>query len=705
MNTIKNRARMIFSLLLAAFMLPVGALTGAASEERVNLALHKPYTIRSDAANDYSGPACEQGGKDMLTDGEYGDTKAYYSGKWAHFVRAFGRSVTVDLGAAYAVDTVKASFIQHKEHGVYCPQRMTVYYSENGIDFQTIDNVLQPVKNTQNGYIRAEYISESTPYKARYVRIHFDVQVNLFIDEIEIYGNAPTGGEAELKPDVSDEEEAELYYDNRTELGVRDIMCFHNGYHPDEPETVNNTREIFKPYIGYVDASGNYADTMFDAIMFLTAMGRAPSGGSYMKPGGQTLMSDWEYLLDNTFGENINVCALDAETAEMKKQLALPESYKVAVYLTAPYPKIGSVVIGDLDVDGTDDMLETFEDCVDAYMWYVRAAKARFDEQNFENVELKGFFWLSEGIDNWDNDYEVDLAYRCVKEVQAIGLQVVFIPSWQAPGSEIAHDVGFDAVIMQPNLSFNEFAQRDPKAFMQDFIDTASKYHFGIQLEMMDWIDAAEERYLGYYEQYLRSAVGSGMMTGALHAYYQGAGRGSSFFQCAKSSKPRMRWLYDCTYKFIKGTLTFEDGATVVGDREIKAESGKLVIGSLGMSDDSYNSLTLETQAEHGTAFYYPQKGQFSYRASKSYVGEDVFTLKATFPDGREELVRVTVDVTSAAAGSTGSTESAPAAAFASEPSEGLGNGAVIGIAAAALAVAGGVTVFLVRIKKKNRKQ
>ena len=93
---------------------------------------------------------------------------------------------------------------------------------------------------------------------------------------------------------------------------------------------------------------------MFDAIMFLTLQGLCPSGGKLTKDGGPTLLSDWEYLLDNTFGEGINLDALNEATAELKADLDLPDTHKTAVYLTVPYPKISDLVFGDWNGDGID---------------------------------------------------------------------------------------------------------------------------------------------------------------------------------------------------------------------------------------------------------------------------------------------------------------------------------------------------------------
>lgn len=173
------------------------------------------------------------------------------------------------------------------------------------------------------------------------------MQVNTFLDEIEVYGGALTDDARPLSPTAPVEEE--LYFDDGADIGVRDIMCFHNGYYPQDETLVNNTKDVFRSYIGYVDSTGKYVDTMFDAIMFLTLQGLCPSGGKLTKDGGPTLLSDWEYLLDNTFGEGINLDALNEATAELKADLDLPDTHKTAVYLTVPYPKISDLVVRRLE--------------------------------------------------------------------------------------------------------------------------------------------------------------------------------------------------------------------------------------------------------------------------------------------------------------------------------------------------------------------
>ena len=711
----KSLVAMILFVCTAVCCVPFCCVPAFAEGSRKNLALNKTYKIKSAACNDFSGPLCEKGGKNMLTDGQFGDINDFYGGKWAHFFRAYGREITVDLESVCAVDEVCMYFIQNREYGIYCPKKVEILLSEDGEKYQSAGIVDQPVKSSDDTKQRVKYSNKTEPFKARYIKIRFDVMVHSFSDEIEIFGYENADNAKKLDPAIPDNEEKELYFDNNEDLGVRDIVCFHNGYNPENPEAVNNRRSIFKPYIGYVDEKGKYVDTMFDAVMFLTSMGRAPSGGSMIKPGGPTTWEDWMYLSDNTFGEGINVCALDEEVGEMKKQLKLDENYKVSVFLTVPCPKMSDIVFGDIDGDGKDDKLQTPDDCFKAYMLFVRESKKRFETKNFKNVKLAGFFWFSEDIEDSYNEYELEFVRRCTKAVHDENMKMVFIPYWQAPGSDYAHDLGMDAVIMQPNLSFMEFAQTDPEKFMDEFTENAKRFHTGIQLEMMDNIEYTDKKYIDYFIQYLYSAYESGMMKGSLHAYYQGAGTGSSFYQCAKSENAKLRWIYDCLYKFVKGTLDLSGTEKTKGKTEITVDQGNVAEGGFSMADDGYNNISVSENALHGYASYLPEEGKYIYKANRKYVGGDSFTLKVTYRSGREENVKINVNVISlspdASDGPSNGADKNENNGQADDKPENSGKdnvnlSLIIGISAgaAAIAAAAAVLITVLVLKKKNKK-
>lgn len=701
---IKKAVFFIMSLVLLSSAVMDGGFCSAAG---TNIALHKKYTIESGAANEYSYGPTEVGSKDQLTDGKTGDPKQCYSGDWSHFVRAVSRTITLDLEKVMSVNGFEIGFLQNKSAGIYCPQEVVFSISENGNDFMTVARVPNNVPNTETTPTRVVYnASAGKNYKARYIRIYFDVQVNSFADEIQVFGSENLKNAATITPDAPAEESK--YFDSGKDIGVKDIICFHYGYWPDDETLANNKKDVFKPYIGYIDTNGNYVDTMFDAVMFLIIQGKCPSGGSLTANGGPSIMSDWQYLISNTFEKNINLDALDQATAELKEVLKLPDSHKTAVYLSVPHPKISDIEFGDYDGDGKVNKITSLEDCVKVYTWYVDEVLRIYKQKNYQHIELKGFFWSNESLLAEYYEEEPELAKRCVAELHKRNMQCIFIPYYQATGIEKAKEVGFDATIMQANLTFNQALQKNPEKMMEDFKYTAEKYHTGIQMEMHDSFVYNYNAYAPLYKQYLISASNNGLMKDAIHAYYQGAGYGA-MYRCAVSKDPKIRWFYDATYKFIKGTLNlpeFKVDITTDGT----TTKGKTFVGKFDIVGDWCNGqyeFSIAQQPKHGTLAINPDNGEYIYRPDRKYVGTDRFKLKYNNIDGKPVLVEVNMKITTengelSEASSESSSNPASSTSSPEEPSS-SNNGWLYGLitGVAGTAVIAAALYFIFRKKKK----
>lgn len=536
-----------------------------------NLAAAKEVRIIGFVPNGNSNASVEKGTKDMMTDGVFGDPNDCYGGAWAHFYRGMGRRLVIDLGSEYAVTGFDAGFIQGHGLGIYSPEKVRLLLSEDGERFYAVSEVKAPYPATFETVVRASYeASLGTPLKARYAAIDFTVEVNVFCDEIRVFGCDCDGSE-KLLTGKPDNEPYAGHYESRDSLGgSHDIPLLYYGYWPENERIAKSTKEDFIPYIAYIDRDGRMTDTMFDSIMFLIVQGRCPSGGNLGYAGPPSLLSDWEYILDGLFADGVGLKALDAAVAEMKETLSLPDDHILPVYLTAPTPKISQSPFGDMNGDGIDEKLLTLDDRVNAYAWYIDRVNRRFSVSNLPNLRIDGYFWGNESISRERSEDEEEFARRCVSELHKRGLKFVFIPYYQAGGSEKAKSCGFDCVTMQPNLSFNKPLQIDPKGMMEDFSALCMKYGFGVEMEIHHGVRNPSEmkRYGGYFLQYLRSCVGNGMMTDTVHTYYQCAGPGV-FYDLAKSDNEYLRGIYDKLYKFIKGTLTEEDFDELPEEKEI----------------------------------------------------------------------------------------------------------------------------------------
>ena len=524
-----------------------------------NLASDREVVITNFVPMENSYASNDKGRRDILTNGVIGDPTSCYGGDWVHFYRGVGRTLTVDLGDVYAVNGFDIGFIHDKNAGIYSPECVKLQLSENGIDYYCVSSVDSPYPASFGMQVRAVYAATTKPYRARYARIEFTVEVNSFCDELRIYGDDVNGYEYPLSGDTVKEINKSRFALRDSLDGVYDLPLLYFGYWPEDERVARLKKEDFLPYVAYIDRNGEPIDLMFDAVLMLMVQGRCPSGGCLSYNGAPSKLSDWEYIIDELFADGYNLKALDEAVGELKSK-GLPKAYKHSVYLTAPVPKVSLEPFGDLNGDGIEEKLLSTEDCINAYAQYVDAVTRRFEAQCFENIRLDGWFWNNESASRASRDDEYVFAKGCVDALHQRGYKCVFIPYFQAGGCEKADEIGFDCTTMQPGLSFQEVLGRNPAGMMEDFTSLCGKYGFGVELEVHHGVKNQETmaKYARLFDEYLIACMKNGMMTDTVHTYYQAAGPGVFHF-CAYSKDETARSLYDKLYKFIKGTLSESD--------------------------------------------------------------------------------------------------------------------------------------------------
>ncbi|MBO4277844.1 MAG: DUF4855 domain-containing protein [Clostridia bacterium] len=707
--TRKIRIKRLLAALSALLLIPFGALPPFAEGE-TNLARGKSVSVQSDAANGRSYGELDRFEPQKLTDGAYGRAD-FGDTAWNKFYRAVGRTLTVDLGENCRIDRVCARFLHNCQAGVTSPRKIKVYVSQNGVDFaeaKVLSGGEPPfAANYGTKTEIALYDLTVEPAAARYVALHFDVVVNTFIDEIEIYGGR-TGVPEPLTEFTDIVKDENAFFPREGLGGDHDIVLFHAGYYPQDEKLVNNTEEQFLAYIGYRDAKGKIADTMFDSVMFLTLQGNSPSGGNLTISGEKTVMSDWVTLLDSYFSAEYNLGALDRAAAKLKQTLSLGSEHKISVYLTCPYPKTGTPVFGDIDGDGAEEGINGYSDCLAVTAWFIDSCLARWEEAGYENLAFKGFFCNSEGLTGSRYEYEERYASDAAALMHERGLLCVMIPYLHGEGIDRYKELGLDAALMQPNLSFNDTLKDDPEGVMLDFAQTAKRFGLGIEMEIADGARWEPETLGKYYEQYLVSGAQSGLMTGTVHAYYNGAGPGV-FYDCAVSAKPELRRYYDLTYKFIKGTLEYPENYGVHDTQtEYKAAERERITGDTGVSGDWGFTYKISENPQHGYVVFDAADNSFSYTPDRKFAGADSFGY--TVVCGGEEVLarRITVEV----AGGEAPAEESSAPEQVSQPENGITGAdrsgtriAVYAVCGALALAAGAVCVyFALRALKKRKK-
>lgn len=693
-------AKKILNIFLSALMI-FSVLGGSVmAEESKNLVLgiqpevilgediSESYYLLGEEAKDYS----------LLTDGKLSPSPKYSNKEYVTFYRGKSRIIVFDLGGEYAVNGFRASFLSNYGAGIYCPRYCNVYVSENGSEYMLAYAVGDELKTGNEAVRTDEYkVTDGTRYKARYVKIEFDVTVNVFCDEIEVYGGQLDGTEAPFKPY---EEKPSQGFDRGAE-GYRDMVVLYCGYDYDaennktySSDYVNATEEMLLPYVAYLDAEGNVKDTMFDSVVYCSLQGLCPSGGKlHYQNGSYNTKEDWETFANSALSDTYNAAALNNVVGKVKEQLGTKD-YKMRLVIATPYAYANQTRdFGDIDGDGKAERGNTPEERLAIYEWYMDYVSGLFESKGYEHLEFGGFYWTSESITYTNMGSDIPFIQAVADKCHEKGLKLFWIPFYLAAGFEDANDV-FDTAFMQPNYSFLSYAKQ---GMFNSFAETINKYGMGIEMEL-HW-DLANPGSAGFnealkrYRAYLNYGYITGYMTGAAHAYYQNAAPGT-FYLASKSADAALRSVYDDTYRFIKGTYTYSS-PVITADEGGEVTAGKKCVRMIrGWAPNTEKEFVVETRPAHGTVKI-TDFGKYTYVSEKGYSGGDSFTVKLF--DGYTYSNSVTVNVTVKAPA-----EESVSAESSAIVSETLGLGKWLWIAAGALIGAAAAATAIIIIKKKK---
>ncbi len=517
-----------------------------------NLALGKSVEILPFVPVDNSFKYTEYGSDALLTDGNIASVGG---DGWRRFSDGVGREITVDLGQIYAVDGFDIGFLHDMDRHIICPENVEFYLSENGIDFYSVACVPSPYPAAFASVARARY-NTNLPffYRARYVKIVFSVDIAACCDEIRVYGDEYIGISSVPSGEIYVRKSKDSFAPRDSLDGVTDMALVRYGIIGNR--SLAMSREAFLPYLAYIDNSGRPVDTMFDSVAFVPAL-TSPSGGAFWHCGKETVLSDWEYLLEELFASDKNLCALDDAVGDVKRALSLDENHKLKVYLAAPVPKISLTPFGDLNGDGIEDKLITTDDCVNAYVWFVDNVLRRFKGLDFKNISLDGFLWNSDTLSRIKREDETDFAKKCVSELHKRSLKCIFMPYIHACGSDKTDLVGFDCSVASAGFYLDECLQRDVCGSVGDYVAFCTNYGFGTEIELPNVLAYREHNAdaLRILDVCLSKLISCGAMTDTVHIYDQLCSN-DTLVVCALSEYPEMRAVYDKLYRFIKGNLT-----------------------------------------------------------------------------------------------------------------------------------------------------
>ena len=564
----------------------------------------------------------------LLTDGKRHSSDI--EGDYFIFYRGAGRHVVADLGAVMAVQGCTVTFQDRISWGIATPPVYYISISENGTDWVTVFAEHNPDYGEVSRFDDTREISFADTYRARYVRITFATvpdntkSSSVYMGEWEIYGKKNPDGAKTAQTDLSI-----LYgrYPDPSEYGISDILFAGISDKVGEHSTKYHviTEDTAYHYLVTVDENGKANGLLYDSFAF-TTRGEI----SWLTDRNES----FEWFLEELFYEGENLDAVEAAKARVNEELGLTD--KATVWISVNCPVIGDTWNGKT--------IQTAEDYIECLKWMADTAIARFEAENYQHIELAGFYWQVENLrPNYHapaeaHDIEAVIAFNAY--IHEKGLLTLWCPYYSYLNG-IWHNkhYGFDIVCWQPNTMFS------PSIYtrMRTISELAKLYGVGLEIEIEPNRQSKES--LELYREYLGYGYEYGFMH-SINAYYQGAVPGAHVLY---RDDPNVlnKTIYDETVLYMQGTLDYNPmikpaaDLSVFTDGEITVRHGKeadVSIGKIGeltvryVQSPMYGSVRLD------------QDGTLTYTAMKGYAGED--TVVIAIYDGVSEIKTVTVKVT-----------------------------------------------------------
>ena len=566
----------------------------------------------------------------MLTDGKFAGQAAYSDPAYFRFTGGLGRTILYDLGRESAVSSFAGSFLYELSTAVGLPRRLLIKASQNGVDWQTI-HVTEAFKTSETA-ARVEVAEAfAQTYRARYIEFVFPVNTHVYCDELAVYGTKRIPDDA--ADIVADAVEVAVYPDKYITpddfLGVNNMLL---SYHclPNDLEGGRITVEEYLPHVGYFDREGKLTDTFFDSFLYLpyTAFNYSDNAKS---------LDGWKFYIENQFTADRNVDALNTAVGQVKEELGL-DDYTVSVFFSILYTFTESTSFGDIDGDGVVENFTKIEDRKKAIKWIIDEQVRLFEQGNYENLELYGFYWFEESI-AFSDPHETELIRYASDYLHSLGYKLMWIPYYQASGFSDWKELGFDMACMQPNYAFSGQATVER---LYDNAETTRRLGMCVEIEIGQYDAQAD---ILRYKEYLAVGAETGYMD-AVKCYYQ-AGMPGAFYAAWKSADPFVNSVYHDTYLFAKGK--YDSNETAGGaiadpsDLEMDTTSGRGVTGSLNVETESDYRVRIETSPKYGTLRF--GGGTVTYTPLAGFAGTDTFTVYLEYIHGDSKTATVTVRV------------------------------------------------------------
>lgn len=301
---------------------------------------------------------------------------------------------------------------------------------------------------------------------------------------------------------------------------IRDLVLIYDG---GDHRTIDWNKEKFAPYVATDAVDGKPAEWLFDGFLFLEIYCTADRGFAkwYRKNGARK--EDWIALIEHYLSPDRDITALNECVGDKRKEIG-GEFHRRKVVLALPEPIAKQTDWGELDGRSLDFNKDI--DRLVAVKWYIDLIIERFTEQELENLQLSGFYWLTEQATH-TRGFVRDVA----DYIHSKGLDFYWIPYFGADGYTQCEEFGFDYAYLQPNHFFHTHI---PNERIQEAVDLAKSAGISNEVEFDERVLQSNgnrgERLAAYLDTYERN----GLFENNNIAYYQG---NDAFYQLKYGSE------------------------------------------------------------------------------------------------------------------------------------------------------------------------
>lgn len=332
---------------------------------------------------------------------------------------------------------------------------------------------------------------------------------------------------------------------------AENILLTYVGYYPSkEPDGTNVgewDKERFIPYVAHLNEKGLIDDYFFDSFVFAAL--RSPYNGCYHRyydwvtNSREGRKEDWQWLIDKLFSRNKQLQALDQAMGQVNE--ALKGNRKAKVFLLIPFPDVSSKKFGSLEDENICEDLSSVDARNRAIKWYLDELINRFNDMDYRNLKLSGFYWMQEDVDPSVSGEVENIKYT-IDYLHSKGFKIGWIPWSGAALKEKGSEIGFDFTLIQPN---HYFQTETDIGRIEKIANIANESNSGIEIEF-DVEVLNSEWHKESLNNYLDGGIRYGYMNNSLLGYYQGV---YGLYNMYYSENPEGKKVYDDIYSFSKG--------------------------------------------------------------------------------------------------------------------------------------------------------